>query len=581
MKKVKILPFIISLPFIILASGCNGDNKVSPTHQRHFHDEKEVNTLREVEHYGEKLAYSAPSTGNTRVFVVPVEFKDYPADEIGKYYNSDLETKGGKRVAKRYDDPQKDDIPENGRGREAAREDIRKIYFGDAEDTQWHSLRSYYETSSYGNLHFEGLVADWFRPYSDWERPDTWATAAEWASGTGAANALATQLIDLYGDETSKKYAEFKNEDGTQMFNSGTEFLQYFDSDHDGCFDLIEIVYSAPFYATDVANQSYDKPIDNDIFWAYCGMHATGSENVNRPTISKYAFFSYYTFVENGKLVQRGDEEKQESWTCREIVQGVPMDAHTLIHETGHAIGLPDFYDTSYSGKNASGSVDMMDHNVGDHNSYSKTQLGWVDPVVVTGPTLVTVKSFTETGECIMVPYRGFYKDHEEYGNSTYIEYLAIELYTPTGVNKLDSEHQYAGSYPKCPSIAGIKIYHVDSRLGVFNWNGGWKFVDFTEKIVGTGSLGQVSVASTNSNNNHVEDYWQLQYISRDEASTITLVSNESLFQAGDTFNSDTSYSDFKMNECYKDSEEHIPFGYKITIQECSASGATILFEAN
>ncbi len=578
MKKSKFIPLTITLPLLFIVSACN-DAKISPAHQRAFLEagEEADITLRDLEKGGVKVGNSCPTTGHPHVFVVPVEFRDYPADEIGKYYNSTTKTKNG--VGYAYRD---EESTAQGRGREEARKDIEKIYFGDAEQTQWHSLRSYYEESSYGKLHFEGVVADWYRPAVDFEHLDDWASAAQWAQGDAAASALANKLIKLYSDDSTQKFKELKDKDGRQMFNSGKEFLQYFDSDHDGYFDLIEIVYSAPFWATDVANEVYNKGINNDIFWAYCGSHpAETTPNPEKPVISKYAFFSYYTFVEAGKLVPWGDDEKQEPWTTDEISAGVPLDAHTLIHETGHALGLPDYYDTSYSGKNASGSVDMMDHNVGDHNSYSKTLLGWVNPIVVTGATSVTINSYTKTGDCIMVPYRGFYRDHKDHSNTAFIEYLAIELYNPTGVNKTDSEHSYCGNYPKCPSISGIKIYHVDSRLGVFNYNGNWKFQDFTTRIVGTGSLGKVDVASSNSNDNHVEDFWQLQYLSREEDSSVTLVSNESLFQEGDTFNSATSYTNFLMNEVYPDTEDQqIPFGYTIKIQSLTEDSATLLFEA-
>jgi len=60
------------------------------------------------------------------------------------------------------------------------------------------------------------------------------------------------------------------------------------------------------------------------------------------------------------------------------------IDAHMLVHETGHMLGLEDYY--SYSGlENPCGGVDMMDLNVGDHDAYSKMVLGWVNPYVVDG----------------------------------------------------------------------------------------------------------------------------------------------------------------------------------------------------
>lgn len=573
MKAKRIFSIFTLLPIVAMVSSCNGDNSISPDHQRKFHDETEVNTLSEVNTKGGKEAPACPSTGNSRVFVVPIEFKDYPADEIGKYYNSDT-VRATKRYAKRFDG---EDVG-TGRGSENAREDIRKVYFGESSDTQWESLSSYYKKSSYGALNLNGIVAPWYHPYYDYEHPTTtWATAKQWAETGGdyAASRLAAEIIEYYSNETYKNYATLTKDDGT-TFTSGKEFLQYFDSNGDGAFDLIEMVYSAPFYATDVGNEVYNKPINNDIFWAYCGGNSTGQENKERPTISKYAFFSYYTFVEAGTY---DDNDKQRSWTCSEISDGVPMDAHTLIHETGHGLGLKDYYDTSYSGKSPCGGVDMMDNNVGDQCSYSKALLGWVDPIVVTNPTEVTVKSFTETGDCIMVPYRGFFKDHTEYGNSFYNEYLMIELYTPTGLNEADAEHQYAGSYPQCPTIPGVKIYHIDSRLGTFQYNGGWQFVDYTDKIVGTGSLGKVDTATTNTATARIDDAWLINYLPRSSETIVTLVSDETLFQEGDSFNDGENYADFTMNEkTGENKDEEISLGYKITIKSLSAQSATIEF---
>ena len=50
-------------------------------------------------------------------------------------------------------------------------------------------------------------------------------------------------------------------------------------------------------------------------------------------------------------------------------------DAHTVVHETGHALGLLDYYSTGYDGSTPAAGIDMMDHNVGDHNAYSKWTL--------------------------------------------------------------------------------------------------------------------------------------------------------------------------------------------------------------
>ena len=59
------------------------------------------------------------------------------------------------------------------------------------------------------------------------------------------------------------------------------------------------------------------------------------------------------------------------------------------MHETGHILGLPDYYDYdgSIGPKGGLGGWDMMDYNWGDHNAFSKYLLGWIDPVVISSGT--------------------------------------------------------------------------------------------------------------------------------------------------------------------------------------------------
>ena len=559
MKKLKLLSSIALFPLLLTVTSC-GD-AVSPKNQRKFSEgPTDHSTLREVTRLGEKQCNPAPTVGETKVLVVPVEFADFPAEYIGKYnfdYNGNVS-----------------EVGEGHRTKEQTKQDIYNAYFGNQEDTTWHSLKSYYYQSSYGKLNFTGLVADWFQIYTNYTTME-WVTMEQWAS-SGSGAGLAALVRDYFSDSTLKGYRQFKNPDGTQMFSSGEEFLQYFDGDDDGYIDIIELVYSAPYHARKydsnfTIGKNVYETIDDEKFWAYCGGTAD-APNKKKPTLAKWAFQSYFTLIEGGTLDDKG---KFREWTLQEICDGLAKpDAHTLIHETGHALGLPDFYDYDYK-KSPAGKLDMMDNNVGDHNSHSKSLLGWVDPIVVTGPTQVEVKSFTDTGDCIFVPYRGHFKDKPEYGNTFCTEYLALELYTPTGVNEYDSLHEYAGRTPKLPQKPGIKVYHVDARLGLFQYvrDVGLKFTNYADYIVQTGNDGYVQIAASNTGSRTVNNAWWLEFVTSKQNTKITTVSDENLFHAGDVFGGENNYANYKFNSGKE-------FGYRISFDSVTSEGATITFYA-
>lgn len=71
-------------------------------------------------------------------------------------------------------------------------------------------------------------------------------------------------------------------------------------------------------------------------------------------------------------------ENSSNSWAAR-----------TIIHETGHVLGLPDYYSArSQTGQGSDHSgiltFDMMMQNMGDHNGYSKWLVGWLPKEKIT-----------------------------------------------------------------------------------------------------------------------------------------------------------------------------------------------------
>jgi len=78
-----------------------------------------------------------------------------------------------------------------------------------------------------------------------------------------------------------------------------------------------------------------------------------------------------------------------------------------VIHETGHALGLPDYYDydDKVGPRGGVGGLDMMDNNWGDHNPFSKWLLGWLELTFVAAlPEVPTVDVLAA-----LIVFRGFY----------------------------------------------------------------------------------------------------------------------------------------------------------------------------
>jgi M6 family metalloprotease-like protein len=77
-----------------------------------------------------------------------------------------------------------------------------------------------------------------------------------------------------------------------------------------------------------------------------------------------------------------------------------------VIHETGHALGLPDLYDydVGIGPEGGVGGFDMMDANRWDHNCFSKWMLDWLTPSVVSGGRQdLTLDDTATTTDCVLI----------------------------------------------------------------------------------------------------------------------------------------------------------------------------------
>ena len=208
------------------------------------------------------------------------------------------------------------------------------------------------------------------------------------------------------------------------------------------------LIYGAPDYSA--ANSSYEN------LWAYC-YWLQGTASTSSPKANAFFWASYDFMYGSSTATSRAGTSYNGGDTSH-----CNVDSHTFTHEMGHVFGLDDYYD--YSGNyNPAGGFSMQVYNVGGHDPYSVMALGWADPYIPTTSGSLTIGAFQTTHDLILLtPSWNSY-------DSPFDEYMLLELYTPTGLNAMDSTYTYSGNYPLGPSTTGIRLWHVDARLTTYS----------------------------------------------------------------------------------------------------------------
>jgi M6 family metalloprotease-like protein len=336
---------------------------------------------------------------------------------------------------------------------------IQKGFFGSHEDTGWESVASYYYRSSFGKLNINGTVMD---PIS-MEKTTTQARAA-------------------FGDEMDYYCMKL-------LFTTYAHLVDFtnFDANHDNKIDGIYFVYSADYS---------DMP-----WWAY--------------------MFEYYpSYSDYGVLSAQGKTPGNYMWASvnffndqlgNSTTYRVTVNAETFIHESGHVMGLDDYYDydpnDSFGNDGGLGGADMMDYNNGDHGPFNKIVLGWITPMVVSSSLTIKINKANTSGQALLIP--------KAWNHSYFSEYLLIDYYTPDSLFTYHLHTPYYANYMF--SIAGIRIYHVIATIGSSSvWLN--NNTDTKNKLIKYVSAGSNNIATSGR------------------------VLNTDLFQVGSTFNWSTSF---------------------------------------
>lgn len=433
------------------------------------------------------------------------------------------------------------DLPVEQKEKEKCTIDIQNAFFGKPSNTAWESVASFYNKSSYGNLKLGGEVTPWYslKTYQYHNLQKT-------TPNDSTTSLIAKEVLEWFKETYPEKIKDY-------------------DLDKDGYFDALYIIYHAPYTTR------------SSIFWAYTTFmnHTPESSSsrpkpnipdLNSPVLNGFSWSSYDFLISNNKT----------------------LDTRTYIHEMGHIFGLDDYYNTSLNSVYGPiGKTDMMDYSIGDHSVFSKMLLNWTRPYVVKDEGTITIKPFEENGDCILIP-------KSNYNGSALDEYILLEFYSPSKLNYYNSINYLVsddGKHISMPSKSGIRVYHVDARLGYFEqMDSTIRFQgyiddenhDFTQNYTKVGLLHSNSFKDMPGYNGVKYPLYHL--LEKNGENTFVngnTTTNEALFYEGDSFGINT-FKNYQFHNGFKYNEStYIPgesLNYSFSIEKISNSEAVINF---
>lgn len=290
---------------------------------------------------------------------------------------------------------------------------VLKQAFQKNGQTDYYSVYDYYNTASYGQLNINVTVLDtWFRPRNN---------------STYYQNAT----IDYFGEQVAAGDQMIMDE--ALAYLETTMDLSAFDSDKNGIIDAVVLINTL-----DVG--------DDDFHWAYRYWNIYTNDNdeyyeYDGVSANDYLWASYQF------LYSDYDSYGNENYNNKN-----GMNTYTYIHEFGHILGADDYYDTA--GVNEPmGGFDIMDAMVGDHNAFTKFNLGWVTTSrLVTTDTSVTLslEDFSKNGDSIIIA------NNWDATLGAYQEYYVLAYYKSVGLNS-----GMGGYFER----DGVVVYHVNATL--------------------------------------------------------------------------------------------------------------------
>jgi M6 family metalloprotease-like protein len=252
------------------------------------------------------------------------------------------------------------------------------------------SLKNFYERSSYGQLSITGTVLGWY------QAPYARSTVAE--TDAGRQN-LIKEALNSYEAQ-------------------GHDFSQY-DNDNDGAIDYFCVFWTGPHgeWAS--------------FWWGYYTWFSDSAYRLDGKRLTNYSWqWELYNYPSGG------------------------FSPSVIIHETGHALGVPDYYDydDAIGPRGGVGGLDIMDGS-GDHSCFSKFMLDWITPTVVSsGSQTVTLRASGLYPEAVLFMPGA--------SGGIFGEYFMVQNRNRVG----NDTGLFTGS-------DGLVVWHVDARLNTWDYD--------------------------------------------------------------------------------------------------------------
>lgn len=284
---------------------------------------------------------------------------------------------------------------------------LEACFNGNATTLSGESVSSYYNKSSYGKLNLS------FDVYSSWIKMEK--RYQYYDENISACISYALSVVDKTYD------------------------LSNYDSDSDGYIDSIWFIYDINYNS------------DTNYFWAWTSDFSGYSLSYDSKKVGKIAFASLEFADSSDSYYQSHTEYRSNKYTAR-----------TYIHETGHLLGLEDYYDYDYDYNTGVSHCmygqSMMDENYGDLDAASKLLLGWVNPIVVSESDVVTIGSTALSSDNVILISKNIKSK-----KTIFNEYILLEFWTSDGLNAYDADKSFGSD------AYGIRVLHLDATINYVN----------------------------------------------------------------------------------------------------------------